>query len=111
MILNKYEIVEEDSYIKFKFYYNEDDLTFNIISYLVELCNKNDYYYSKYDGVFNIKVYGRYDKHYNRINPKIDYDLIEELYKNPTKCFMYHEDENPVLDLFSKVMVKCFESS
>jgi ankyrin repeat protein len=27
MILNKYEIVEEDSYIKFKFYYNEDDLT------------------------------------------------------------------------------------
>lgn len=108
MILKKYEIEQDDYTTTIKFYYNENDLTFDVLVYVIDLCVPYDYHYSKVDGEFTIKLSG-YDKNYNRIRYEIDHDLINELYKNPTKCFMYHDDKNPVLDIFSKVMVKCFE--
>lgn len=113
MILKKYEIEKNDyGQIEIRFYYNENDLTFDALKYLIDVTKQVSVYntFEKTRGEFIIYI-SILNRSYQNINIDIKYSLIKELYKNPTKCFMYHDDKNPVLDIFSKVMVKCFESS
>lgn len=111
MILKKYEIEKNDNgQAEIRFYYDENDLTFDVLKYLIDVTKQvSDYNtYEKTRGVFTIYI-SIFNRKYQRVHHDIKYSLLKELYKNPTKCFMFHDDENPILNIFSKVMVKCFE--
>ncbi len=112
MKISKYKITKLDGYkesVLLTFYFNQENLTYECFLKFVEICKKYDCNFTKSSGQLSIKIDPDYDSKWDKIDINVDPDLLDEIARNDTKSFLYIDHKDKLLNIFSQLMVKCFE--